>query len=482
MPRLKVLFVVSECVPFAKTGGLGDVAGALPIALSERGHDVRVVLPRYRTAASHAATKLPAPLGVPLGGEEAFCAVWETRLRQSAARVYLLEQNHLYDRSGVYNDARGDYRDNMERFTFLSRGALRLCSYLDWTPDVIHVHDWPTSLVPVYLNTIERGSPAAGAATVLTIHNLGYQGWFDKSELPTTGLGWDVFHARGLETFDRINLLKGGIYHATIVSTVSPTYAMEIQTEDGGHGLDGALRDRGRDVIGILNGIDDKIWDPNASVHLPARYSVDDLSGKAECKAALQREMGLPVRPDVPLIGVISRLVEQKGIDIFAGALDRIFEEDVQIALLGSGEAWAEQLFGRLSRTTDRFRAFLGMNEALAHRIEAGADLFVMPSRYEPCGLNQLYSQRYGTLPIVRAVGGLDDTVESFVTGFKFHDLSAEALAQAVEIAVHVYRTAPAQFRAMQIRAMKKPMGWDHATRQYEALYRMAVTKRRAGR
>jgi starch synthase len=479
MPRLKVLFVASECVPFAKTGGLGDVVGALPIALAERGHDVRVVLPRYRSAMRHEATKLPAPLGVPLGYGEEFCAVWETRLQKSDARVYLLEQNHFYDRAGVYNDESGDFGDNVARFSFLSRGALRLCAALDFTPDIVHVHDWPTSLVPVYLNTIDRASPIARAATVLTIHNLGYQGWFEKSALPATGLGWDVWSARGLEAFDRLNFLKGGIYHSTIVSTVSPTYAKEIQTHEGGHGLDGALRERGRHVVGILNGIDDKVWDPATSPHLPAHYDADDLSGKAACKAALQREMGLPERPDVPLIGIISRLVEQKGIDIFAGALQRMFELDTQVVLLGSGEAWAEQLFGRLSHTTDRFRAFLGMNEGLAHRIEAGSDFFLMPSRYEPCGLNQLYSQRYGTIPIVRAVGGLDDTVESFVTGFKFHDLSADDLADTVELAVYIYRNAPDQLRAMQLRSMKKPMGWDHASRQYEALYRMAMNLRR---
>jgi starch synthase len=480
MARLKVLFVVSECVPYAKTGGLGDVAGALPLALAARGHDVRVVLPRYRSVMKFPATKLPVPLGVPLGDGEAWAAVWETRLKSSAARVYFLEQNELFDRAGIYNDAHGDFGDNLARFTFLSRGALKLCGYLGWTPDVVHVHDWPTSLVPIYLNTIERESPLGRAASVLTIHNLGYQGWFDKSEYHQTGLEWDQFHWRSLESFDRINLLKGGINHATLVSTVSPRYAMEIQTPDGGHGLDGTLRDRGRDVIGILNGIDDSIWNPATSPHLPAHYSADDLSGKAVCKAALQREMGLPERPDVPLIGLISRLVHQKGIDIFAGALERVLSLDTQVVVLGSGEPWAEELFGRLSKTTDRVGAYLGMNESLAHRIEAGSDLFVMPSRYEPCGLNQMYSQRYGTLPIVRAVGGLDDTVENFVTGFKFDELSPEALAQTTEWAVNTYRTAPEQFRAMQVRAMKKPLGWDHASRQYEALYRMAIAKRRA--
>jgi starch synthase len=500
MPRLKILFAVSECVPFAKTGGLGDVAGALPIALAARGHDVRVVIPRYRTATAYPAEKLVAPLGVPLGYGEAWAAVWESRLPPgntnsvsapasasvsgrslsgpALPQVYLLEENSLFDRDGVYGDSRGGFGDNLARFTFLSRGSLQLCRLLDWIPDVVHVHDWQSSLVPVYLNTVEVGSPLHRVASVLTIHNLGYQGWFDKSEFFQTGLGWDVFHGRGLEAFDRLNLLKGGIYHATLVSTVSPRYAAEIQTPEGGEQLDRVLRDRGNDVIGILNGIDDAVWNPATDKHLAARYSADDLTGKAACKAALQREMGLPVRPEVPLIGLISRLAHQKGIDIFAGALEHLIRQDVQVVVLGSGEPWAEDLFLDLHHTTPNFRATIGMNEGMAHRIEAGADFFVMPSRYEPCGLNQLYSQRYGTLPIVRAVGGLDDTVDHGATGFKFSELSSGALAATIDWAISVYRRDPARFRAMQIHSMRKPLGWDHAAQQYEALYRMAIARR----
>ncbi len=491
MPRLKVLFVASECVPFAKTGGLADVAGALPIALAERGHDVRVVLPRYRVTRKHLVTagagsatrpaeRLPAPLAVPLGHGQAWCAVWETRFSRSDARVYLLEHDALYDRDGIYGDAGGAYGDNLARYALLSRGAIRLCDYLGFTPDIVHVHDWQTGLVPVYLDTLEAGSPAAAAASILTIHNMGYQGWFPKGELFQTQLGWGEFHARSLEAFDSINLLKGGIYHATLVTTVSPRYAREIQAPEGGEGLDGALRDRGGDVIGILNGIDDEVWSPETDPALAAPFTAEDLEGKLACKAALQAEMGLPLDPDSPLVAVVSRFAHQKGIDVFAGALEDILSLGVQVVVLGAGESWAEELFTRLSTAHPRFRAFIGMNEGLAHRIEAGADIFVMPSRYEPCGLNQLYSQRYGTLPVVRAVGGLDDTVENDRTGFKFEELDADELAQAVATAVYTYHERPEHFRMMQYHAMNKPMGWAHASRQYEALYRLALARRRS--
>jgi starch synthase len=477
MPRLKVLFVVSECVPFAKTGGLADVAGALPIALAARGHDVRLVMPRYRITQRHEATRLPMSLAVPLGRGDAWASVWEAKLGRGDARAYLLEHDAMFDRDGIYGDKKGDFGDNLARYAFLSRGALRLCEALDFSPDVVHVHDWPSSLVPVYMNTLERGRFGA-AASVLTVHNLGYQGWFGKEGLPQTRLGWDVFNPRGLEAYDSINLLKGGIYASTLVTTVSPRYAREIQTPDGGDGLDGVLRDRGSDVIGILNGIDDEIWNPEKDVYTAAPFSAADLRGKAVCKADLQAELGLPARPDVPLFGLVSRLAHQKGIDIVAGALPSLFGLGAQVAVLGSGERWMEELFGKLSRTSNSFRAHLGMSEKLAHKIEAGADLFLMPSRYEPCGLNQLYSQRYGTLPIVRAVGGLDDTVENDATGFKFDALTPEALARISARAVDVYRSRPDAFREMQLRAMQKPMGWSHASRQYEALYRLAIARR----
>jgi starch synthase len=490
MPRLKVLFVASEVVPFAKTGGLADVAGALPIALAERGHDVRVVLPLYRVAKKFIATmgeaptpparpveRLPKPMAVPVGFGEAWCSIWEARFQRSEARVYLLEHDALFDREGIYGDAGGAYGDNLARYTVLCRGALVLARYLGFEPDIVHVHDWQAALVPIYMDTLEAGSPVSAAASILTIHNMGYQGWFPKGELYQTQIGWGEFHARSLEAHDSINLLKGGIYHSTLVTTVSPRYAREIQTPEGGEGLDGVLRDRGGDVLGVLNGIDDEVWSPETDPHIAAHFTAEDLEGKAVCKAALQEEMGLPAAPDVPLVALVSRFAHQKGIDVFAGALEDILSLGVQVVVLGAGESWAEQLFSRLAGEHPRFRAFIGMNEPLAHRIEAGADIFVMPSRYEPCGLNQLYSQRYGTLPVVRAVGGLDDTVEHDRTGFKFEALDADELAQAVATAVYTYHERPEHFRLMQLYAMEKAVGWGHAARQYEALYRLALAR-----
>jgi starch synthase len=328
---------------------------------------------------------------------------------------------------------------------------------------------------------VEARGPLGRAATVLSIHNMGYQGWFGADDFWWTGLPGRVLREGSLGEGGALNLLRGGLLHATVNSTVSPTYAKEVMGRSGGAGLDWVFRARGQPVVGILNGIDDDAWNPASDPYTVAPFDKSDLTGKAACKAALQAELGLPVRPDVPLFGIVSRLVAQKGIDLIAGALERLLSLDVQLAVCGSGDKWMEELLARAGRMTGRVGAFFGMNEGLAHRIEAGADLFLMPSKYEPCGLNQMYSQRYGTLPVVRAVGGLDDTVDNFATGFKFWDDSADALAQCAAWAVHVYRHDPAHFRAMQLRAMDKPMGWSHACKQYEALYRLAM-RRRAGR
>jgi starch synthase len=483
-----VLFVASECTQLIKAGGLGDVVAALPLALRALGHDARVVLPRYDAISSDSFRRHGPPLGVPLGAGEAWSSVLETRIGEgdAAVPVYLLEHEALFGRGYLY-DPPGSYAaDNLVRFAFLCRGALQLCRHLGWIPDVMHVHDWPTALVPVYLNTVEKDGPLGRCATVLTIHNLAHQARFPASQLPATHIPWSEFRPDGLEDHGGVSPFKGGLYHATKLTTVSPRYAHEIRTREGGAGLDSVIRFRGADMVGILNGIDERIWDPRSDRALAARYDADDMTGKAACKRALQQEMGLDVRADVPLIGVISRLSGQKGTDVILAALSRILDLDAQVVLLGSGDPAAEgYLAMRSYHGGGRFRAWIGFSEEVAHRIEAGADFFLMPSRFEPCGLNQMYSQRYGTLPIVRATGGLDDTVENYDaatgqgTGFKLWDLTVDSLVDTVRWAVETYRLRNHHFRAMQRRGMGKSFGWELAAERYADVYRWAVLARR---
>lgn len=483
---LKVLFAASECVPFAKAGGLGDVVGALPTALSRLGHDVRIVLPRYGNISTEGLTRHEGPLGVPLGLGEAWCAVFETRLPDTDVPVYLLDHEQLFGMRDYLYDPPGRHAiDNLARFSFLSRGALQLGKKLRWLPDIIHAHDWPTSLLPIYLNTVEASGPYRQTASVLTIHNLAHQPKFPPDQMYTTQLGWESFRPDGLEDHGDINPFKGGLYHATMLTTVSPGYASEIRTPEGGAGLDHVMRFRSADLVGILNGIDEEAWNPLTDRHLPSQFGPEGWSGKAICKRELQRELGL-AESDAPLIGMVSRLTHQKGIDLVIEALERILALDVQLSILGTGAQELEDRLRQRSALGDgRFRAVIGYSERLAHRIEAGADLFLMPSRFEPCGLNQMYSQRYGTLPIVRKTGGLADTVEAYDmttglgTGFLFDEPSAEALLDAVRWAVETYRERPEHFRAMQGRAMRKRFGWEEPARRYEEVYEWAIERKR---
>jgi starch synthase len=481
-----VLFVASECAPFVKAGGLGDVVGALPIALRALGCDARVVMPRYDVIPTTNLQRHVAPLGVPIGPGEAWAGVYESKLPASDVPVYFLDHLSLFGRGYLYDPPGSFAHDNLVRFGFLCRGALQLCKYLGWVPDVVHVHDWPTALVPIYLNTIEARGALGRTASVLTIHNLSHQSKFPAGQLAATRIPASEMRADSLEDFGGVNPLKGGLYHATKLTTVSPTYAREIRSAPGGAGLEHVVNFRGADLVGILNGIDESVWNPATDPELPARFGPDDLSGKAACKAALQRELGLAVRPEVPLIGVVSRLSQQKGTDVILAALTRVLDLDAQVVILGSGDPASEgYLHVRSHYGGDRFRAYVGFHEGLAHRIEAGSDLFLMPSRFEPCGLNQMYSQRYGTLPIVRATGGLEDTVVNYDqatgegTGFKMWDLTVGSLVDTVAWAVDTYRARPVHFRAMQVRAMKKRFGWDVAAAQYRDVYQWAVAARR---
>ncbi len=483
---LKILFVSPEAAPFAKTGGLGDVVGALPKALRRRGLDVRVVMPLYAGIDWDALERLEGALHVPMWWGTARAGVRLGALPHSDVPVYFLEYHRYFDRPHVYGPPGEAYPDNLERFTMLSRGALEIAKAVGFLPDVIHAHDWQTALVPVYVNTVEWAQPLHGAATVYTIHNLAYQGVTDGGALFVTGLGREHYNSAEFEHFGALNLTKAALRHATVLSTVSPTYAREIQTPAHGCGLDGVLRERRGDLVGILNGIDEAHWDPATDPYLPENFSSADLSGKDVCKASLQHEAHLPASPRIPIFATVGRLTAQKGVDVLAHAMERLLGWNLQVVLLGSGDREAEHFFGTLSaRHPDRFKAWIGFDDGLAHRIEAGADFFVMPSRFEPCGLNQMYSQRYGTLPIVRATGGLVDTVRPYAeatgdgTGFLFGDLTPDALANTIGWALSTHFDRPHHVEAMRRRGMAQDFSWDHAAEAYERLYLDAYRRRR---
>ncbi len=486
---MKILMVASEAVPFAKTGGLADVAGVLPRFLHALGHDVRVVIPRHYIVGVEKYQLRPVggPLGVPMGiMGELWAGVYEGRLANSDVPIYFIDYENYFGRANLYNEDDGQgYQDNDNRFVFLSRAALQLCKMLDFAPDIVHANDWHTAAVPIFLNTLYRHDPhLGGAASILTIHNIEYQGRYYSGLMDVLGVGWEHFHHLGLEWNTQVNLLKGGIYHATLFNAVSHGYAEEIKTAQFGHGLEGTILDRQDALRGILNGIDYQEWNPVQDPFIAAPYSRDDLSGKALCKADLQREMGLPQRP-VPLIGLVARMVHQKGIDLVAEIFHRLMALDIQVVLLGTGEAWAHDFFAQAAqRHPQRFACRLAYDNALAHRIEAGADFFLMPSRFEPCGLNQLFSLAYGTPPIVHAVGGLDDTVENFDeynlsgTGFKFYDFNPNALFDTIGWAVHTWFNRPDAMHAIIQNGMARRFSWEGSAKEYEALYQEAIQRK----
>jgi starch synthase len=495
---MKVLMVSSEAAPFAKAGGLGDAVTALARALSRAGHDVRLVLPRYYCIDRSKLEVVEGPLGVRMGGRgeegpgssgEEWASVYKSYLPGSNVSVYFLDHERFYGREGIYGSkAEPDFRDNPERFAFLSRAAFQLCRRLSWIPDVMHAHDWPSSLVPVFLRHEESRTEFAKTASVLTIHNLGYQGVYDKSAFNCFRLPWELFHGAGFEFYDRINLLKAGLLTADCLTTVSPSYAREIQTPDSGFGLDGLLRLRSSDLVGILNGVDLDEWDPEADLRIPARYSKAKMEGKAACKAELQKAFGLEVTAKKPLIGMVTRLTDQKGVgELFGplyGSAYRICSDiDLQMAVMGTGEKWCEEELSSLSARLPNLKSKILFDEKLAHLVEAGSDFFLMPSRYEPCGLNQMYSLRYGTLPIVHRTGGLSDTVENFNqdtgagTGFTFDNLTPRAIYDTVGWAAWAWYNRREQVEAMRVRAMDRRFSWDHAAAEYAKLYARAVAR-----
>jgi starch synthase len=486
---LNILIVASEMVPFIKAGGLGDIVGALSLELKKMGHDVRVVIPKYSSINYHdhrISTALPA-MGVWMGGVCEWCSV-QRIITDFSVPVYLIEHNFFFNRQGIYHDKwMNDYSDNPRRFAFLSHAALQLCKDTDFTPDIIHANDWQTALCPAYCKVWHWNDPRLGrAASVLTLHNIAYQGVYPHNHWAYLGLGAQNFTEEKFESYGRINMLKGGIHFADIVNTVSPTYARETTTPFGGFGLAPYLTGKGGNYVGILNGADYNVWSPEKDTLIPARYSRKNLGGKAECKRALQKELFLREDGHVAVIGAIGRFVDQKGFDLIAGCIEDILKSmHVQFVVLGSGDGGLEHYFGELpKRYPGRVGSFVGFNNGLAHLIEAGCDFFLMPSKHEPCGLNQLYSQRYGTLPIVRATGGLDDTVVNYNegtgegTGFKFWEPSARSLFFTVGWAVSTYYDRKHHIAKLIGNAMQQDFSLKKSAQEYVKLYERAIANK----
>nr|WP_318716273.1 glycogen/starch synthase [uncultured Treponema sp.] len=485
---MKILMVTAETVPFAKTGGLADMVSALAIQLTKMGHDVKIVMPRYYKIDRSKLTLLEGPMAIAAGQSETWSAVYTTTMPGcDKLSVYFIDHEQCFGRDGIYGvPSETDFHDNPYRFAVLNHGAFQLCRKLNWYPDVIHCHDWSACLAPAILKHVCRYCGFEKTASVLTIHNQGYQGQYSKESFTSLGIDWGLYYGAGFEHNGGINFLQAGVTTADMITTVSPTYAKEIQTPEGGFGMDGLLRVRSEVVRGVLNGADLKEWSPEVDKKIPAKYSAKDMKGKAVCKEELQKKMGLEINPDIPVIGIVTRLADQKGIaEIFAPSYGSIYQicndMKVQVVVLGSGEAWCENEIRNLQSKLPNFRAYIGYDDALSHLIEAGSDFFLMPSKYEPCGLNQIYSMLYGTLPIVRKTGGLADTVDNYNqetgegTGFVFEHLTPRAIYDTVGWAVWAYYNKKDHIRKMQQTGMKKTFGWDEAAKKYIEIYNEAI-------
>lgn len=487
---LKILFAASEAVPFVKTGGLGDVCGALPKILRKRGHDVRLVLPRYWVINREQYNLMPLfTMGVATGMGTVWCHVLEGK--SDGFPVYFIEHENYFGRAGLYDDGKWEYLDNPERFGFFSRACIQLCQDLKFQPDIIHCHDWQTSLVAPYLKIWEFRNPFfKNTASVFSIHNIAYQGTFKADAYAFLGLGSDNFVESKFENYGGINFMKGAIFYADTITTVSPSFSKEILLEPGGHGLSVYLERRREDLYGILNGADDDHWDPETDPLLPAQYSSRDLSGKKLCKKALQKEFQLEEKEDVPIVGIVTRFAEQKGFQHLAIVMHRILSDmRVQFAILGNGDKGQEDFFGGLpAYCGGKVGAWIGYNNYKAHLIQAGADFFLMPSLYEPCGLAQIYSLKYGTLPIARATGGLRDTIVQYDektgsgTGFLFYDATPRAIYDTIGWAVSTFYNRPEHLAQMRRRAMLEHFSWLDAAKKYEEVYQKALERRAAWR
>jgi len=475
---LRILFAASEGLPFSKTGGLADVIEGLPKALAALGHEVAVALPRYRGTKS--STVVMPSLTIPLGDHLRFPSIADGSIL-NGVRYFFIDDPGYFDRDGIYGNSAGDFPDNAERYSEFSRATIEIAKHI-WPPDVIHCHDWQTALVPVLLRSSYSADPLVkDIPVVFTIHNLGYQGQFPATVLGSTGIPADVYHPAGLEFYGLVNFLKGGLVYSDYLTTVSKKYAEEIQTREFGYALDGVVRSRADRLVGILNGVDYTAWNPDKDKLIAARYSAKDLTGKQACKKDLLEIFGLSADNEFrPVAGIVSRFADQKGFDLIAAIASELMQEDLVLTVLGTGERRYEELFEALANEfPGRVGVRIAYDNELAHKIEAGADMFLMPSRYEPCGLNQIYSLKYGTVPIVRATGGLDDTVESFDvehgtgTGFKFVPYSGAAMLDSVRQALHHF-TDERIWKRIQLNGMSKDFSWKRPASEYAKLYKAA--------
>ncbi len=479
---MRILFVASEALPYAKTGGLADVIEALPRALVELGHEVAVFLPRYHEVKIDSVA-MPS-MTISQGTRLRFPAIVSGGL-QRGVRYFFLDDPFYFDRNGIYGDKSREYPDNAERFSEFSRAAIELAKQI-WMPNLIHCHDWQTAMVPVLLRSSYADDPMVrDLPVVFTIHNIGYHGIFPREVLDRAGIPAAVFHPGGIEFFGNVNFLKGGLIYSDYLTTVSRKYAEEIQTSEFGFGLEGVVRMRADRLVGILNGVDYSAWSPDRDTLIPMKYSAKNLAGKHVCKEALLEEFKLRKdAPNCPVLGIVSRFADQKGFDLIARIARELLQEDVLVAVLGTGERRYEELFRALaSDFPGRVGAVIAYDNRLAHLVEAGSDIFLMPSRYEPCGLNQIYSLRYGTVPVVRATGGLDDTIESFDlehgtgTGFKFTEYSGGALLHAIRQALHHF-SDDGVWKRIQLNGMAKDFSWNTSAAEYAKLYEAAHAAR----
>lgn len=477
--KLKIVFASSEVFPFSKTGGLADVVGALPKALARLGHDVSIVTPFYRQTkkGNFDIQKFSKKIYVQLGDKIVEGEIARTKLSPHID-VLLIVKDEYFDRDYLYRTPQGDYKDNAERFIFFSKALLSTLEELEIKPDILHCHDWQTGLTGAFLKTIERGNPFfTKTKTVFTVHNLAYQGLFWHYDMHMTNLPWETFTPEGIEFYGKMNLLKAGLVYSDILTTVSKKYAEEIKTPVYGCGLDGVLIKRATDFYGVMNGVDYDEWDPEKDPHIYAKYSLNDLSGKTGCKKDLIAKFNLGLTLDRPLIGIIARLADQKGFDLLTTGIHSPLADGVGFVVLGTGEEKYEQLFkGLKEKYPDQIGIQFDFDEVLSHQIEAGSDFFLMPSQFEPCGLNQIYSLKYGTIPIVRATGGLDDTIENFNpstlqgNGFKFEPYTTQALFGKIKEALDLFQN-PTLFHELIKNAMRCDFSWDRSAKQYEEIY-----------